>query len=34
MKSIYEMNGVERAAALLIALGPDIAAEILSTSMK
>lgn len=29
MKSIYEMNGVERAAALLIALGPDIAAEIL-----
>jgi flagellar motor switch protein FliG len=29
MKSIEEMNGVERAAALLVALGPSIAADIL-----
>ncbi len=29
MKSIYEMNGIERSAALLVALGPDIAADIL-----
>ncbi|MCU0847240.1 MAG: flagellar motor switch protein FliG [Spirochaetes bacterium] len=29
MKSVFEMKGVERAAALLIALGPSIAADIL-----
>ncbi len=29
MKSIYEMNGTERAAALLVAMGPGVAAEIL-----
>jgi flagellar motor switch protein FliG len=29
MKSIFEMTGPERAAALLIALGPDIASEII-----
>jgi len=29
MKSIFEMSGVERAAALLVALGPGIAADIL-----
>lgn len=29
MKSIFEMNGTERAAALLVAMGPDIASEIL-----
>lgn len=29
MKSVYDMNGIERAAALLIALGPEIAADIL-----
>lgn len=29
MKSIFDMNGSERAAALLIALGPEIASEII-----
>jgi flagellar motor switch protein FliG len=29
MKTIYEMNGTERAAALLVALGPKVASEIL-----
>jgi len=29
MKSIYEMKGVERAAALLVALGPSVAGDIL-----
>ncbi|HDP80395.1 MAG TPA: flagellar motor switch protein FliG [Spirochaetes bacterium] len=29
MKSIYDMSGTERAAALLVAMGPDVAAEIL-----
>ena len=29
MKSIFEMTGPEKAASLLIALGPDIASEII-----
>lgn len=29
MKSIFDMKGIERAAALLVALGPDAAAEIM-----
>ena len=29
MKSVFDMNGVERAAALMVALGPDIASDIL-----
>ncbi|HMB20451.1 MAG TPA: flagellar motor switch protein FliG, partial [Spirochaetota bacterium] len=29
MKSLNDMNGAERAAALLVALGPDIASEVM-----
>ena len=29
MKSVFDMNGVERAAALMVALGPDIASDIM-----
>lgn len=29
MKSIYDMNGTERAAALLVAIGPELASEII-----
>lgn len=29
MKSVFDMNGTERAAALLVALGPEIAADII-----
>jgi len=31
MKSIFDMKGPEKAAALLVALGPDIAADIVAT---
>ena len=29
MKEVFDMNGVERAAALMVALGPRVAAEIM-----
>lgn len=29
MKDVFEMNGVERAAALMVALGPRVASEIM-----